>query len=169
MGHVDVMGTSAPSADPRNDSTELRRLLEEQAALRRVATLVAEGAAPAQVFAAVAQEVAQLIPADGAALSRYEPDGTVTALGGWTADGGYRHVGTTYPLEGTVSGRVFETRRPARIDSYSDAPGQAPEAAREMGWRSSVGAPITVEGRLWGYWPSCRRTRSRSRLTPSRA
>jgi signal transduction histidine kinase/uncharacterized protein YoaH (UPF0181 family) len=151
MGYRDVMRTSAPSADPRNkDSIELRRLLEEQAALRRVATLVAQGVPPPKVFAAVAQEVAQLIPADGAALTRYEPDGTVTALGGWTAGGGYRYVGTTYPLEGTVSGRIFEVRRPARVDNYAEAPGKAPEAAREMGWRSSVGAPISVGGRLWG-------------------
>jgi GAF domain-containing protein len=147
MGYRDVMSTSAPPAEP---SAELRRLADEQAALRRVATLVAEGAPPAEVFAAVAQEVAQLIPADGAALTRYEADDTVTALGGWTADGGYTYVGATYPLEGTVSGRIFETRRPARIDSYADASGRALRAAREMGWRSSVGAPIAVGGRLWG-------------------
>jgi signal transduction histidine kinase len=145
------MGTSAPPADPRSrDSVELGRVVEEQAALRKVATLVAEGAEPAEVFAAVAQEVGQLIPGDAAALTRYEPDGTVTALGGWTAGGGYRYVGTTYPLEGTVSGRVFQSRRPARIDSYADAAGVAPKAAREMGWRSSVGAPIFVGRRLWG-------------------
>jgi signal transduction histidine kinase/uncharacterized protein YoaH (UPF0181 family) len=129
---------------------ELTRLAEEQAALRKVATLVAEGAAPAEVFEAVSVEVAQLVPADGAAVTRFESDGTVTALGGWTTDGDYAYVGMRYPLEGTVSGRVFETRGPARVDNYADAPGSAPEAAREMGWRSSVGAPITVEGRLWG-------------------
>jgi len=59
MGYRDVMGTSAPPADPRNeDSKELHRLVEEQAALRRVATLVASGAPSAEVFSAVAQEVA---------------------------------------------------------------------------------------------------------------
>ena len=151
MGYRDVMGTSAPAAEPRNDDgRELRRLAEEQAALRRVATLVASGASPAEVFAAVTQEVAQLIRADGSALTRYEADGTVTALGGWTSGGGYRYVGTNHQLEGTVSGRVFETRRPARLDSYTEGPAPALEAAREMGWRSSVGAPIAVEGRLWG-------------------
>jgi signal transduction histidine kinase len=129
---------------------ELTRLAEEQAALRRVATLVAEGATPAEVFEAVSVEVARLVPADGAAVTRFESDGTVTALGGWTDDGVYAYVGTRYPLEGTVSGRVFEAGGPARVDNYAEAPGSAPEAAREMGWRSSVGAPITVEGRLWG-------------------
>ncbi len=71
-------------------------------------------------------------------------------MSGWTTEGGYIYVGRRYELEGTVSGLIFETGRPGRIENYADAPGEAPEAAREMGWRSSVGAPITVEGRLWG-------------------
>jgi GAF domain-containing protein len=129
---------------------ELERLAEEQAALRRVATLVAQGATPAEVFQAVSVEVAQLAPAEGAALTRFESDGTVTALGGWTLGGGYLYSGARYSLEGTVSGRVFESGAPERIDNYDDEPGEAAAAAREMGWRSSIGAPITVEGRLWG-------------------
>jgi len=145
------MGTSGRPEHPgAKDRGELGRLAEEQAALRRVATLVARGAPPAEVFEAVSVEVAQLLPAEGAALTRYETDGTVTALGGWTRSGGYVHAGTRFALEGTVSGLVFETGQPARIDSYADAPGAAPAAAREMGWRSSVGVPITIEGRLWG-------------------
>jgi len=129
---------------------ELARLAEEQAALRRVATLVAQGSAPADLFKAVCVEVGQLAPAQGAALTRFESDGTVKALGGWTLDGGYIHAGTRYAMEGTVSGRVFASGAPERIEDYADEPGQAAANAREMGWRSSVGAPITVEGRLWG-------------------
>jgi signal transduction histidine kinase len=144
---TELVATAIANTQARD---ELTRLAEEQTALRRVATLVAEGATPAEVFEAVSVEVAQLVPADGAAVTRFERDGTVTALGGWTTDGDYAYVGTRYPLEGTVSGRVFEARGPARVDNYADAPGSAPEAARDMGWRSSVGAPITVEGRLWG-------------------
>ena len=144
---TELVGTAIANSQARE---EVGRLAEDQAALRRVATLVAEGAAPAEVFAAVSAEVARLVPADGAALTRFEADGTVTALGGWTSSGGYVYVGTRYALEGTVSGKVFETRRPARVDDYSQEPGMAAAAGREMGWRSSVGAPITVEGRLWG-------------------
>ena len=129
---------------------ELTRLGEEQAALRRVATLVAAGAPPAEVFEAVSVEVAALIPSDGSALTRFEEDGTVTAVSGWTTEGGYKYVGRRYELEGTVSGLIFESGRPSRVENYDEAPGEAPEAAREMGWHSSVGAPITVEGRLWG-------------------
>ena len=59
---------------------DLARLLEEQAALRRVATLVARGVAPTQVFAAVAQEVGQLLDVDSAHVGRYEPDSSTTTV-----------------------------------------------------------------------------------------
>jgi signal transduction histidine kinase len=45
---------------------------------------------------------------------------------------------------------VYETRRPSRIDSFEGRPGEAAAGMREMGWRSAMGAPISVEGRLWG-------------------
>src|SRR3954453_5855674 len=82
MGYRDVMTTSAPPADPRNeDSIELHRLVEEQAALRRVATLVASSAPSAEVFAAVAQEVAQVLRLMNAAVCRYDEAGsTMTVL-----------------------------------------------------------------------------------------
>jgi GAF domain-containing protein len=129
---------------------QLEQLADEQASLRRVATLVAAGAAPAEVFEAVSAEVAALIGAEGAALTRYEADGTVTALSGWTSEGGYVYVGRRYALAGTVSGVIAETGRPGRIENYGETPGEATDAAIQMGWRSSVGAPITVQGRLWG-------------------
>jgi signal transduction histidine kinase len=143
---TELVATALANSQARE---ELTRLAQEQAALRRVATLVAQGVTPAEVFEAVSVEVGRLIPADGAALTRFDPDGTVTALGGWSASGGYVYVGTTYALEGTVSGLVLESRGPARMERYA-GPSEAVAAAREMGWRSSVGAPITVEGRLWG-------------------
>jgi signal transduction histidine kinase/uncharacterized protein YoaH (UPF0181 family) len=144
---TELAATAIANAEARDDLT---RLADEQAALRRVATLVAEGAPPTEFFEAVSAEIAQLLPAEGAALTRFEDDGSVTALGGWTTSGGYVHTGTRYALEGTVSGRVFESGRPERINDYAHEPGKAAANAREMGWRSSVGAPITVEGRLWG-------------------
>lgn len=127
-------------------------LAEEQAALRRVATLVARGAPPAEVFEAVIGEVGRLAPADAAALGRYETDDTTTVIGSWSRTDGYLPVGTRHPLErGTLNRLVFETRRPARIDSYAEASGSLVDLVRdELGWRSAVGAPIIVEGRLWG-------------------
>src|SRR3954462_9002219 len=145
------MGTSARLADPHaKHGAKLGRLAEEQAALRRVATLVAAGASPAEVFDAVSAEVAALIPADGSALTRYEADGTFTPLSGWAIDGGHKYIGRHYERAGTVSGLIFETGRPGRVDNYAEAPGEAAETARELAWHSSVGAPITGEGRLWG-------------------
>jgi signal transduction histidine kinase len=145
------MGTTARLAEPHaKDRGEPGRLAEEHAALRRVATLVAAGAPPAEVFDAVTAEVAALIPADGSALTRYEADGTFTPLSGWAIGGGRKYVGSRYERDGTVSGLIFETGRPGRVDNYADAHGEAAEVARELSWRSSVGAPITVEGRLWG-------------------
>jgi len=143
---TDLVATAISNSEARED---LHRLAEEQTALRRVATLVAKGAPPAEVFGAVCAEVAQLVDAEAAALTRYESDGTVSVLGGWSSTG-YDYVGSRFALEGTVSGLVFETRRPGRIESYAEEPGPAAAAAREMGWHSSAGAPITVEGRLWG-------------------
>jgi signal transduction histidine kinase len=129
---------------------ELTQLAEEQAALRRVATLVAAGAPPAEVFEAVSAEVAALIGAEGSALTRYEAGGTITTVSGWTTEGGFTNLGTPYELEGSLSGLILETGRPARIDNYAQAPGEAQEAARKMGFYSAVGAPISVDGRLWG-------------------
>jgi GAF domain-containing protein len=144
---AELVATAIANAQARE---ELTRLAEEQAALRRVATLVARGARPADVFEAVSAEVARVVLADAAALTRYETDGTVTAVGGWTKSGAYVYTGRRFASQGTVSGLIFETGRPGRINSYDEAPGLAPAVARDMGWRSSVGAPVIVEGRVWG-------------------
>jgi signal transduction histidine kinase len=127
-------------------------LADEQAALRRVATLVAEGAPPDDVFEAVVAEVGRLVPADAAALSRYEADETVTIIGGWNRSGGYVPVGTRHPLgHGTLARLVFDSRRRGRIDNYAEASGSLADVVRHaLGWRSAVGAPIVVDGHLWG-------------------
>jgi len=105
MGYLEPMGTFARLAEPHaKHRGEPGRLAEEQAALRRVATLVAAGAPPAKVFDAVTAEVAALIPADSSALTRFETDGTFTPLSGWGIEGGQKHVGSRFPREGTVSG-----------------------------------------------------------------
>jgi GAF domain-containing protein len=68
---TDLVATAIANAQAR---AEVERLADEQAALRRVATLVAEGAPATAVFDAVAAEMAGLLDADGVTLSRYEPD-----------------------------------------------------------------------------------------------
>ena len=127
------------------------RLADEQAALRRVATLVARGMPAAEIFAAVAEEAGRLLGADLAHMLRYEPDGTVTVVAAWSREGDHLPVGSRQTLEGqTASAMVARTCRPARIDSYTGAAGSLAARVRRLGVRSTVGCPITVEGRLWG-------------------
>ncbi|MEU7872599.1 GAF domain-containing protein [Dactylosporangium sp. NPDC049140] len=130
---------------------EFARLAETQTALRRIATPVAHGAAPAEVLDAVATELGQLIGTDGAHIVRYEADGTATVVAAWgTPDIGLP-VGTRLPLDGrNVSAKVLQTGRAARMDSYADAPGPLAAHLRRHHVRGAVGAPIFVEGRLWG-------------------
>jgi GAF domain-containing protein len=122
-------------------------LAEEQAALRRVATLVARGVAPEEVFAAVTEEAGRLLSVEYATLGRYESDGTLNILVAWSRTGIVAPpVGSQQILGGNnLSTLVFETGRPARIDSYADASGPLGVAARKEGAGSGVGTPIIVE------------------------
>ena len=129
---------------------QVSALADEQAALRRVATLVARGEPPREVFAAVAQEAGRLLPADLTLIGRYG-EGTVTGVAGWSATGEPVPTRDRVSLGGqNVTEMVRATGRPARLDSYADASGDAAADARARGISSSVGAPISVEGRLWG-------------------
>jgi signal transduction histidine kinase len=130
---------------------ELASLLAEQAALRRVATLVARGARPAEAFAETAAEVRRLLGTDAAALCRYEPDETVIVLA-LEADVELGiGVGDRLTLEGeSAMGAVFRSGRAARLDSYEGTAGTLSDVARKGHLGASVGAPIVVDGRLWG-------------------
>jgi GAF domain-containing protein len=79
-GFTELVGTAIANAQAR---TELRDFAEEQAALRRVATLVAHAVPPREMFSAVAEEVGRLLKVDYTVLSRYDSDGLVTVVGGW--------------------------------------------------------------------------------------
>ncbi|MFF1822349.1 DUF4118 domain-containing protein [Kribbella sp. NPDC058245] len=139
------------AARSRRAALESERLTEEQSALRRVATLVAESDAPAAVFEAVSREVGLLCGADLARLERYEEDGTVTGVGAWSRVPGRLVVGTRIELDGlSVAGEVLKTGRPVRLDSFVGATGAIAEEARGLGIRSSVGGPILVAGKVWG-------------------
>ncbi|MCW2510734.1 MAG: hypothetical protein JWP68_3882 [Modestobacter sp.] len=149
-GFTELVGTALANAQAR---LELRGFAEEQAALRRVATLVAGAAPPEAVFAAVTAEVGRVLSVEFTVLSRYGQDGTATVLGAWTRTGAAFPVPIGFQLE--LGGRnvhtlVFDTRRPARVDHYGQDAGPAPATVLTAGVRASVGAPISVEGRLWG-------------------
>jgi len=133
------------------DVTDIRRSGQEQAALRRVATLVAKRAPPAGVFDAVVTEMHQLLDAENTRLLRYEPDHTVTVVAARGEPGLEIPLGTRYSLEGqSVAVTVWHTGRPARLDHFAGPPGSAAEVLIQMGIRAAAGAPILVEERLWG-------------------
>src|SRR3954454_6612116 len=127
---------------------DLSTLAEEQAALRRIASRVASGAAPEDVLAAVLEEVGRLLAVRYARMGRYEPDSTLAVVASW-GDAGPAAPRTTLGGKNLAT-IVFETGLSARVDSYQDASGPLGVAAREAGVRAAVGTPITVEGRLWG-------------------
>jgi signal transduction histidine kinase len=134
------------------DQARLGQLAEEQAALRRVAMLVAQATPPEAVFAAVAEEVGQLLPVDSASLCRYDPDGTLTFVSQWGSVAVGFPVGSRWVLGGHNLGTlVFQTGRPARFDRYADtSSGTISAGIRQEGLRSAVGTPVVVDGRLWG-------------------
>src|SRR3954470_25073514 len=126
-------------------------LADEQAALRRVATLVAREAPPEEVFARVAEEVSLLLGAESAWMYCYEPDGAVTVVASCGQLASAFPIGMRWSFEaGSITGTVLRTGRTARIDNYAEATGALGRRAHELGVRSAVGSPIVVEGRLWG-------------------
>ncbi|MDT4935665.1 MAG: hypothetical protein QOK11_3557 [Pseudonocardiales bacterium] len=147
-GFTELVATAIANAESR---ATLARLADEQAALRRVATLVARGVPPEEVFAAVAEEAGRLLSVEFAALGRYGLDGAITLVAVWGRTGEHIPVGRGWSLGGRdVATLVFETGRAARIESYTDTSGQLTDVGRETGVGSGVGTPVIVEGRLWG-------------------
>jgi signal transduction histidine kinase len=144
------MGTS--TTGDRDTVARLEALLQEQAALRRVATLVACDTEPGQLFDVVCQELGRLLGVDSTDMVRFEEDRTGTVVGTWSAtDAPSFPVGSTVPIEGgTVIGNLYKSGRPERVDDYTGVEGALAARLREFGVRSVVGAPVNVAGRLWG-------------------
>jgi PAS domain S-box-containing protein len=138
--------------EKRRADAELGRLAEEQAALRRVATLVAGDAAPEQVFQLVTEEVCRLLGIREAVLQRFVDAETSTVVGRFGShmiDG--IEIGTTLPIEeGLTAWTVLHTGAPARIDSFESFTGELAVRIRELGFRSTLGVPILVAGSIWG-------------------
>jgi PAS domain S-box-containing protein len=133
------------------DVTDRRVASAELSALRRVATLVAEGVQPQDLFAVVAEEVARVVDVPLVSVARYEFDGTATECASFSPQGPLFPVGKRWSLEGTnVLQLVRASSKAARIDDYSQLDGEIVDAVRQIGIRSTVGIPIVVAGRLWG-------------------
>jgi signal transduction histidine kinase len=132
--------------------TQLEWLANEQAALRRVATLVASGVASERVLSAVAEEVARLAGAEFVQIVRYEPDGTAVRVAAWGEQAAPLELGASYATGGNnITTLVFQTGGPARLNGdISTRTGPAAQIDPEFQMKSAVGAPIIVDGSLWG-------------------
>jgi signal transduction histidine kinase len=131
---------------------EVQALLDEQAALRRVATLVAAAGDPSRVFPIVTEEVGRLLGAQTANMVRYRHDGTADVLGQWNEPGVPSvPVGARLELDGdTLAPKICRSARPERVDDYAGLTGLLAERLQALGICSGVGAPIIFDGGLWG-------------------
>ena len=145
---TELVATALANAESR---AALSRLADEQAALRRVATLVAREASPVELLETVAEEVARVVDVEAVEMLRFEPDGTATLVAQSDTPWDPPPLGTRFALEGeNVVTAVFRTSEPARLDDWAKATGPVAAMASVLGIRSSVATPIVVEGRLWG-------------------
>jgi signal transduction histidine kinase len=135
----------------RRQVREAARLAKEQAALRRVASLVAQGAPPIEVFSAIAEEASLLFDAEIALLLRHEPDGMSAVLAGWGSVGARVPVGSRWPSADPLAvAPPTETDGAAAGVRSEAAPGASAEIVHRLAVRSSVVRPILIEGRPWG-------------------
>lgn len=132
------------------DVTERAHRDAEQAALRHVSELVAGGAAPTAVFAAVAEGAGELFDVAAAAVFRFDAaKARCVVVGGWTP-GGTDMAGDTYPLDAdTAASEVFRTSLPARVDTPPSVLAGKPDLER-LRISGSIAAPVMVGKTLWG-------------------
>ena len=112
-----------------SDGPAVQALLDEQAALRRVATLVASAGDPARVFSTVTAEVGGLLGAQTANMVRYRDDGTADVIGGWNEPGVPSvPVGARIELDGeTLAPKICRSGQPERVDDYTGLTGRLAE------------------------------------------
>jgi signal transduction histidine kinase len=167
------VGRTADAGPGRDqpDETRPRRLADEQAALRRVATLVAAGALPAEVFSAVADELGQLIGVEATFVSRVDllgvglPSAAVADPSGERAEreeyvtvvGSYGRIRDEVPVgfrvklsPGMVMTIALRTGRPARITGERLAREPFDTIAGRLGLRAAVATPVVAGGYYWG-------------------
>ena len=146
------MSREAIEAEPQPSVAQLEALLAEQAALRRVATLVAADPDAGRLFDTVCEEIGRVLGVESTNILRYQDDGTQTVVGAWAADGApWFPPGENVPVDGeTVSGKMRRSDTPERVDDYAGVSGKLVKRLRVVGIESAVGAPVTVAGTIWG-------------------
>jgi signal transduction histidine kinase len=143
---AEFAAVAVANADSRS---RLRRSADSEASLRRVATLAAEGATPAELLSAVAREAARILDGSTVAIVRYEPDDSFRVVAAHNDP--VFAVGSSWPVEeSSLAAAVRETRTPLRGDDFTETSGTVAEAVRAAGLASAIGAPIVVDGDVWG-------------------
>ena len=130
---------------------DMEQLIAEQAALLRVAELVARESSPEDVFHAVAEQLGRVTHVSNTQVLRFDDDEMATSVGAWgPVDGGLK-LGLQISSRGnSVTGQVRATGLPARVEDYGSVEGEFGGLMRGVGMRSAVGTPIRAAGRLWG-------------------
>jgi signal transduction histidine kinase len=146
---AELVSTAISNIESR---AKVERLVAEQSALRRVATLVAREYAPEDLFATLAEELGVLLCVDGSAILRYEPDSTATVVAGWSDGAITIPLGQRFPLEEENLPDEVQSPGHARRREEHHEVAAWPMAAtvRELGIRAAVASPIVVEGATWG-------------------
>jgi PAS domain S-box-containing protein len=149
---LDLSGRDALHAQVQDQLELANRLADEQAALRRVATLVAGGPNPEDVFAAVSAEAAELMGGEASGVLRFDRDEVATVVGRWEKSQITAFfVGESLPLDAdSAVTRLFRSGRTTRVDAYEGIESPVAQRLRDLGITSSVAAPIYLHNRLWG-------------------
>jgi signal transduction histidine kinase len=153
---AELVATSIANAATRDELRAsrdgLQMLVSQQAALRRVATLVASGVGAAEVFTAVAEEGARCLHVGHATVYRYEGAKALVPLAVYH-EGRLQTLSKGLRVSLTadhIAEQVLRTGQTARMDRDDDAPGPHAGRFRGLGMYSTAGAPIIVDGHIWG-------------------
>ena len=168
MSWVDFAMLGAAEGHRTTELSELRRLMQEQAALRRVATLVASEASRGDVFSAIAEESAHLFGIEDIRLVKFHAGSqVVVASSGRSAE--LYSVGSRQMLGGeNATSIVYRTGEPGRLDMQVTVPAGPPARpcdrwAYGPSWRRRSWSRVGFGGR----WSWSRPTSIRCRRTPS--
>jgi hypothetical protein len=125
----------------------LARVSEEHAVMRELATAVASGMEPADVFVLASRRIAMLLDVDGCGIIEFASSESAVIGGAWARnDAPALAPGTILPLaRGDDLHRLYVEGRAVRVDRHGDA-----KRAAKMGYGCSLTTPVQVRGRLWG-------------------
>jgi GAF domain-containing protein len=154
-------GTVAIAIAGAQARADLRTMADEQAALRRVAELIARGAKEHAIYDAVTSGAAEILN-ETTTLTRFDTPRSYVVVGN-SEDAAA--IGSRVNLaaeDNDVVWRILRTRRAARVEKFPENAESAADYHLD-GLMSSVGVPILVGDRLWGVLSAS--TTSRRLLT----